>query len=139
MDAIIGTIARVRGRPLPRPDMVVDPDGEIVVKASGRPLRVPMSDIDCLQVDGKYVVLHVGGARHHVRAVLGSFEERLPASDFARVHRDAIVNLNRITELRRVGTDDFAIVLSSGDEVRLGRRYRSRLPELFGRARSQSA
>lgn len=118
--------------------MSVDSSQEILVKASGRPVRVPIAEIDSLHVDGKYVVLHVGDARHHVRAVLDSFEERLPARDFARVHRDAIVNLNRITELRRIGTDDFAIVLSSGGEVRLGRRYRARLPELFGRARPGS-
>lgn len=96
---------------------------------------VPFDAIDWVQVDGKYVVLHEGSERHYVRGSLPKVDAQLPADRFAQVDRDAIVNLDRIAELRPVGQGDFTIVMTSGAEVGLSRRYRSRLPELFGRLR----
>jgi len=121
-----------------------DPDApqrsleQIVVVERHRTVSVPVDTIDWLQADGKYVVLHVGGEKHYVRGALSTFEQRLSPSRFARLHAAAIVNLDRIAEMRPTGGGDFTIVLQSGDTVALGRRYRARLPDLFGRLRSRS-
>ncbi len=106
----------------------------ISVKERSRTYVVPFDTIDWVQVDGKYVVLHVGADRHYVRGSLPKVDVQLPANMFAQVDRDAIVNLAGIAELRPTGNGDYTIVMKSGAEVALGRRYRSRLPELFGRA-----
>ncbi len=107
----------------------------ILVEEHHHSVFVPVETIDWLEADGKYVVLHVGHVKHYVRAALATLERRLPGSQFARLHRSAVVNLDHIAEMRPVGRGDFTIVMASGDTVPLSKRYRARLPELFGRVR----
>lgn len=108
----------------------------ILVEERHRAFFVPAQTIDWLEADGNYVVLHVGTTKHYVRGALSTLERRLSPTRFARVHRSAIVNLDRIAEMRPVGRGDYTVVLQSGETVALSRRYRARLPELFGRLRS---
>ena len=58
---------------------------------------------------------------------LADLEKRLPAGQFARVHRAAIVRLDLVREVRSRGHGDADLVLRDGDVVRLSRRYRKNL------------
>jgi DNA-binding LytR/AlgR family response regulator len=45
------------------------------------------------------VILHSGQKSYEYRATVGQFEQRLDPRYFVRVHRSAIVNIDRIQEL----------------------------------------
>ena len=58
-------------------------------------------------------------------------EKRLDLSQFARVHRTAIVNIDRIKELRPHFHGDYQILLITGAKLTLSRRYRDNLRHLI--------
>jgi two-component system LytT family response regulator len=61
-----------------------------------------------------------------------SIEESLDPSTFIRVHRSAIVNLDRVRKLVTSPDGTPSIVLSTGDGIPLGPSYRGRLEEVLG-------
>jgi DNA-binding LytR/AlgR family response regulator len=59
-------------------------------------------------------------------------EQRLPSRTFVRVHRSAIVNVERIREFQPWFQGDWIIVLADGTRVQTGKSYRARVRELIG-------
>jgi two-component system LytT family response regulator len=103
------------------------PDRRLVLRDGSRVLLVDPGDVDWLGADGDYVRVHVQGRSHLLRHTMAAMEARLDATRFARVHRSAIVNLSRVSEIRRRGDRDYQLVLTDGTKLKLGRTYRSRI------------
>jgi len=103
-----------------------------LVRTRGRMFLVPVEDVDWIGAAGNYVELHVGGDVHLVRGTLSALEERLPPDRFVRIHRSSIVNLERVRELQPWSHGDLVVLLRGGEELRMSRRYRDRLQEMFG-------
>lgn len=108
------------------------PIERLAVKNAGEILFLKISEIDWIEAADYYVCLHVGARTHLSRRSMNEVEEELGAGQFCRIHRSAIVNLERIRRLEvseEGGTD---VVL--GDETRLplSRRYRKRVQERMG-------
>ena len=91
----------------------------------------PSAEIDWIGAAGDYVELHVRGEVHLVDGSLVSFERSLPSGEFARIHRAAIVRVDRVAEVRGVGRGDALVRLTDGTELRLSRRYRPNLGALL--------
>ena len=72
----------------------------------------------------------MGPASHLLRQTLNALEERLPPEKFVRVSRSAMVNPQRIKELRRKLYGGYEIRLVNGATLSLSRRYRHKLPTL---------
>jgi len=103
----------------------------ILVKKDDHSFFVRQDEIDWIEAAGNYVKLHTARGDHLVRGTLAGLEERLDPSRFVRISRGAIVNLDRVAELRPWSHGDRIVVLKDGSELTLSRRYRKRLPELF--------
>lgn len=99
----------------------------LIVKSAGRVSFIGASEIDWIEAADYYACLHVGGKTHLVRKSLANLERELDPSAFCRVHRSAIVNLKRVSELRVNENGDYQVVLKDGSELRLSRRYRKSL------------
>ena len=104
----------------------------LVIKADGRIVFLKTEDIDWIQADDKYVHLHTGNRSHLVRQTLTTMEAQLDTRKFIRVHRSAIVNIERIKELRPMFTGEYTIVLENGTKLTLSRSYKNKLFELLG-------
>ena len=105
----------------------------LLVNDGGRVLFVPAREIEMVQAAGKHVKIFVNGHCYLARQALRDVEARLDNSNFVRVHRSTIVNVEQITELRPLFHGDYEIVLKRGTRVTLSRRFRSRiLPFLVG-------
>jgi two-component system LytT family response regulator len=76
-----------------------------------------------------YVTLHEGGREHLLRESLASIEAKLDGTKFARIHRSALVALDRVSEIRVDAKGTCRAVLRNGASLRLGRRYRVELEE----------
>jgi len=95
----------------------------------GRVTRyVAASEVDWIEGYGNYARLHVGKATHLVRTTLSALEQELDPARFARVHRSAIVALDRVRELQSLGGGEYRVLLSDGTRVPMSQRYRHRLP-----------
>jgi two-component system LytT family response regulator len=106
----------------------------LVVKSRGRAFFLKTSEIDWIEAEGKYVRLHVGRESHLLREAIGTLEVQLDPKLFARIHRSAIVNIDRIKELQPWFHNDYRVILHDGTELMLSRGSRKRLAELLGNA-----
>jgi two-component system LytT family response regulator len=103
----------------------------IVVRSAGRVIFVKTSDIDWVEAEGDYVTLHAGKRSWLSRGTIAEMERKLHASKFMRIHRSAIVNTERIVEMRPLDNGDYRIVLRDGTELKLSRSHRQQLHTLL--------
>jgi two-component system, LytTR family, response regulator len=104
----------------------------LAIKNAGEILFLKIAGIDWIEAADYYVCLHVGARTHLLRRSMNEVEEELEPGAFCRIHRSAIVNLERVRrlELREEGGTD--VVLSDGTRLRLSRRYRKQLQGRLG-------
>ena len=95
----------------------------LVVPAADGERVIPVDEIDWIGAEDYYACLYVGGRRHLTRESLSSLEARLDARQFVRVHRSAIVRVDRIRRLRTALRGD-TLILHDGTTVPVSRRRR---------------
>src|SRR2546423_2444536 len=105
----------------------------IIIRADGRISFLHTREIDWLEADDKYVHLHTGKGRRMVRQTLAAMESQLDPKRFLRVHRSAMVNVDRIKELQPLFNGEHSLVLEDGTRLTLSRKYKDKLFELLGR------
>ncbi|WP_448099065.1 LytR/AlgR family response regulator transcription factor [Luteibacter yeojuensis] len=84
---------------------------------------VDVDDVEWIEADGDYAVLHVRGQRHLLREPLHTLSRRLDPSRFVRVHRSAIVRVDQVEELRPRPNRDAVLRLRDGTALRASRTY----------------
>ncbi len=99
----------------------------LVVKDAGQILFLRFSEIDWIEAADYYVCLHVGPRTHLLRRSMSQLDEELDQSIFCRVHRSAIVNLDRISRLKFNADGEYEVLLDDGTRLRLSRRCRKQL------------
>ena len=99
----------------------------IAVRSRGRVLFVKLEDVDWFEAADNYVSLHCGRDTHVIRETMNDLESRLDPSRFLRVHRSAIVNLDRIKELQPWFRGDYRVILRDGTELPLTKTHREKL------------
>lgn len=105
----------------------------LVIKMNGHVFFIKAEEIDWLEAEGNYVRLHAGKESYLLRDTIIALESQLDPRRFIRVHRSAIVNIDRITELQPWFHGEYRIILSEGVQLTLSRTYREKLHELLGR------
>lgn len=93
------------------------------IKDGERTTIVNGHDIDYIDVAGHYLCIHVGKEVHLMRGSLGEIEARLDAHEFVRIHRSAIVRLDRVKSLVARRNGDADILLHDGRKLLLSRTY----------------
>jgi two-component system LytT family response regulator len=101
----------------------------LMIKSTGRAYFLKVSEIDWIEAADNYVRLHVGKEDHLIRQTLSALETSLDPTRFARIHRCCMVNLDRIRELHQGVGRESVVILESGVELRLSRRYREALED----------
>lgn len=108
------------------------PAKRIAVRSPGRLLFVDVPDIDWVEAASYYACLHVGRHTHVLRRSLTELERDLGEETFLRIHRSALVNVDRIRGLELQSGGDYRVVLATGVQLPLSRRYRKRLQDRIG-------
>lgn len=104
----------------------------ITVKRNGRILLLPTHNIDWIEAEDNYVLLHCGKDAYILRQTLSNIQDRLDPGTFIRVHRSAIVNVEALKELQRGFDGAYGLELKSGTKLRLSRGYRETFFQKFG-------
>jgi two-component system LytT family response regulator len=105
----------------------------LMIKASGRITFLSTDEINWIEADDKYVHLHTGKISPMVRQTLSAMETQLDPRKFRRIHRSAIVNVERIKELQTLFNGEHSILLEDGTKLTLSRNYKDKLFELLGK------
>ena len=107
---------------------------KLVVKSDGRVHFVPYTDIIWVEAYDYYVKVHVKDRYFLLRDSLKHMERRLPSSQFVRIHKSSIVNVQYIASLVPQDTgSDYQVMLTNGVELRSSRSYREDVKQLMKR------
>jgi two-component system, LytTR family, response regulator len=104
----------------------------ITVKRNGRMLLLRAQDIEWIEAEDNYVLLHSGKDAYILRQTLSNLEGRLDPESFIRVHRSAIVNIEALKEVQPGFSGAYGLELNSGAKLRLSRGYREKFFQKFG-------
>jgi len=86
----------------------------LLVKNGSKISFLSVDDIDYIEASDYYAALHVGPKVHLLRETMNDLEKRLDPNMFLRIHRSAIVNVDKIRELRHLGSGAYAVQLERG-------------------------
>jgi two-component system, LytTR family, response regulator len=100
---------------------------KLMIRDGGRVFFLRADEIDWIEAAGNYVRLHAGKEEYLYRETMTKLEGQLNPERFARIHRSAIVNTERIKELQPWFRGDYVIVLRDNQKLTLSRTYRGRL------------
>jgi two-component system, LytTR family, response regulator len=92
---------------------------------------VRVADIDWIEADGNYLRLVTGDTSHLIRETMKGVEARLDPAQFVRVHRSAIVAIDRIKSIEAREHGDYTVTMSSGARLETSRGYSDRIRALI--------
>jgi two-component system, LytTR family, response regulator len=104
----------------------------IAVRSAGQVAFLKHIEIDWIEAADYYACLHTGAKAHLLRRTLAELDRELDPRLFCRIHRSAIVNLERVRALELNDDSDYRVVLENGTKLRLSRRYRKELQSRLG-------
>jgi two-component system, LytTR family, response regulator len=99
----------------------------LMVKSAGRILFLKVEEIDWIEADNYYAKLHVGRKSHLLRETMNDLETKLDPEKFLRIHRSAIVNLDRVKEMHPHFNGDYIVVLNDGTQIKMSRSRREQI------------
>ncbi len=99
-------------------------DDRIEIRDGGGAVFLAPGDILFVEAAGNYVEFHTTTRTHLVRGTLASWEARLTARGFVRVHRSRLLNRTRMASLKPTLSGDFEVTLDNGRTLIGSRRYR---------------
>jgi two-component system LytT family response regulator len=128
---------RVGSRQLPREAAAMArPPGErphrIVIKDGARVHVIPIAKLDYVEAQDDYVSLHSEGRGYLKQQPIGEIEALLDPAAFVRIHRSAIVNLERVARIEPYAKDSRIAILRDGSKLPVSRTGYARLLEAMG-------
>jgi two-component system LytT family response regulator len=100
-----------------------------VVKLHRKILVVPVAQVDWIKAEDNYIRIHSGSTSYLNRETLSDVSNRLDPRKFVRVHRSALVNVDKIKEVL-VLNGEYELDIKCGVRIGLSRTYRD---EFFAR------
>lgn len=104
----------------------VDENDALFLKTEYKVVRILISQIIYVEGMAEYIRIHLANQPKPVLVLLSmkKIEERLPTTDFMRIHKSYIINLHHIVEINRS-----RIILDTGNDIPIGDNYRNSLNE----------
>jgi two-component system LytT family response regulator len=135
MEDVVQKLGTLLGRNLQEDPAKTLPEREplerLVVRAAGSVTVIDVADIDYIEAEDYYVLLHAGARHVLYRESMRDLEAMLPRS-FVRIHRSTIVNAERIVELRTHASGEHRVVLRAGTELAVSRTRRHQVNAILG-------
>ncbi len=102
-----------------------------VVRRGATHYFVPVEDVDWIDAADNYLRLHVGPKSHLCRGTMKQAEDDLDPARFVRIHRSAIVAVDRIVSIRSHESGSHVVELRGGVRLRSSRQYAARVRTLL--------
>ncbi len=99
----------------------------IVVKSGSKIHVLRLEDIQQIEAQDDYVMIHTPAGRFMKKETMQRLETHLPQERFIRVHRSFIVNINQVQRIEQYGKESYLLILKNGSEVSVSK---SRIKDL---------
>lgn len=105
----------------------------------GQVIKVPTRDgaefinannIDAMEASGDYIFIYSADRKLMLRGALRDYSEKLKPQ-FYQTHRSYLINIDNIASVKNNSNGSAVVMLNSGKEVPVSRRYRSGLVRLL--------
>lgn len=103
----------------------------IVVKHGSKIIIIPTNEIVCIEAADDYIVISTESGEYIKNSTMKYFENSLNKNDFVRVHRSAIVNVNKIKEIQPYTKDTYSLLMSNGKRIKTSRQGNSELRRIL--------
>jgi hypothetical protein len=107
-------------------------DGHITVRQWNRVHLVRVDEIDFVEAEDNYVVVHAASKAYKGRDRISDLESQLDGRRFVRIHRSTIVHVTKIREVQPLTHGDHAVILRDGKVLRVARSRRQALEQALG-------
>jgi DNA-binding LytR/AlgR family response regulator len=92
----------------------------VFIKTDGKLVKLKYSDIFFIEALSDYVIINNEKRKYIIHSTMKGLEKKLPETDFIRVHRSYIVNINKINTI-----EDLNVVMPS-KSIPIGASYKNR-------------
>ena len=116
-------------KPVPPPPRAVT---RLVVRDGPKVHVIPLDKLDYAEAQDDYVALHSEGKSYLKQQPIGELESMLDPNRFVRIHRSAIVNIERIARIEPFGKDSRVAILTGGARLPVSRAGYARLMAAMG-------
>jgi len=93
---------------------------------------IPLEKLDYAEAQDDYVALHSCGKSYLKQQTIAGLEALLDPARFVRIHRSAIVNLERVARIEPYAKESRVAILSDGTRLPVSRSGYARLLEAMG-------
>ena len=90
----------------------------IAVKTGSKIHVIPVDDIFFLEAEGDYVMIHTKDGKHLKEKTMKYFETHLEQSQFVRIHRSYIVNVNEILRIELYDKESYSVLLKNNTSLK---------------------
>jgi two-component system, LytTR family, response regulator len=111
-----------------KPD-ITSPVNRIVVRKGNSINLIPVEQIRYVEAQDDYVMIYHSAGKALKQQTMKFYEDNLPKSDFVRIHRSYIVNVEEIKRIEPYGKDNHVAVLQSDDKLPVSRAGYKHLKE----------
>ncbi|MEM1216788.1 MAG: LytTR family DNA-binding domain-containing protein [Bacteroidota bacterium] len=127
-DRFLRAINKVRQQLVPKETLAASKEEQLFLKVDKRYVQIQLSSILYLESYGNYVKVWTGSSYLLTPRTLSSFETELPTDQFLRIHKSYLVQQREIDFI-----EGNRLVLKGGQELLIGKSYRSSIRQWLGR------
>lgn len=99
---------------------------KIVVKNNSNISVIQLPDINYIESEDDYVMIHTHSKKYLKHRTMKYYEEHLDPNTFIRIHRSYIVNINSIKRIEKYGKDSYQVELKTMEKLKISRsRYQN--------------
>lgn len=109
-----------------------DHHSRIPIEAGDRLILLNMADILAIEVQKGDTTLYTQDDKYYDNRPLVQWEEKLPASDFIRVHRSYLIQLDAIKEVQPWFNQTYQVTLNNGMKIPVSRSYLKAFKDALG-------
>jgi two-component system, LytTR family, response regulator len=102
-----------------------------VARRGAKHYFVRVADVDWIEADGNYVRVQTGDTSHLIRDTMHGVEAKLNPEEFVRIHRSAIVAIDRIQSIESREAGEYLVSLRGGAKLVSSRGYSQRIRALL--------
>ncbi len=102
-----------------------------VARRGAKHYFIRVADVDWIEADGNYVRVQTGDTAHLIRDTMHGVEAKLDPEEFVRIHRSAIVAIDRIQSIEAREAGEYLVTLRGGAKLVSSRGYSDRVRALL--------
>jgi two-component system, LytTR family, response regulator len=101
----------------------------MMVKTGDKMFLIKVKDIDWFEAQDYYIAIHKEKETHLIRKTMTQLEGELDPSQFIRIHRSTIVNINKVKSIATHFNNEAVVLLEDGTKLKMSHAYKAKLQQ----------